>query len=370
VASPPELTSPVPLAARNSAGASAVTEYETARAEVVRKFKREVAMLGESDKAKMKTRAKAKAAAKMKAKAKLTAAPLRRRSGLVWATPTGHVDAFEGAGTIVTAGPGVTGAGKEGCTSTTTDTLTSGNQIFCGGRVTTDLTQTTGTPTGTIPMPFIATDYTKPGLARVQDFLRRIYTKLSTTFGAEIATKCSAHTFASMTKVSVAPLPNGGWDSPSAYGFLGSEMKIDPVSGAPSGPDALPAGTHSIVKVFKFGLGCCYASLAAIKLTVISTGQAGSQFVVGNAVLKPSYTNMAGALTATALADACQVRAGTSTTMKKEMIEAKWREAVAEFRFCLGKEVMGGPVCSPAVAAPPPPTPAPTAPAKGGGRRI
>jgi len=283
-----------------------------------------------------------------------------------WPTALKHRDVFLGSGSILGAAtcPLAYGTADISCTANTA-------------------TATSTASPNALRLPTAGT----PGLARVQDFLRRLQAKLRTAFAAEVTEKCSPHHYDNINRnVVVSAMDNqqeDGWDgvgtTTEGVGDLGmlANLKIGQSSGfisvADGGTGSYDQATGSLVKHLKFNLGCCYASSAAIKITEITPGQSGgSEFVSGFSVVKQGLTTSDGLPSAWVTADRCGIVDGTTTTMKQTQIEQIFAKAVAEFRFCIANEIFTGTACSPAIIAP---TAAPTAapvgkPAAASGKRL
>jgi hypothetical protein len=160
----------------------------------------------------------------------------------------------------------------------------------------------------------------------------------------------------------------GGWDSVTSMSDNGNlnDLKLHVSSAYAAGEQAFTTGqVGTPVKLVKFTLGCCYVSLMAFKITEIIPGTVGATDVI------TGYSTVVGEhgpQFAWVQDDKCGIVAGTTTTMKQTQIEAAVAKAVAEFRICLAKEILGGPTCSPAYDAEvsPPPSPPPSTDGRGG----
>jgi len=151
-----------------------------------------------------------------------------------------------------------------------------------------------------------------------------------------------------------------GWDGYSTLSNLNAMLIHNSSIFSPLYPKTLASvETHgSLIKHLKFYLGCCYNSEAAIKITQISPNfQGGTKFIQGHSTVQRSRNHVH-----RAHGDVCGVSNSARTSegnahvwsnawsgrasMSQSSIEDVFQQVVADFRFCIAREVLDGVSCT------------------------
>jgi len=282
-----------------------------------------------------------------------TAVPNVNTVNLVhWATPSGHRDVFSGSGTIhqLSCAANTTNGNLTTCSPNTAGTYTPTNLPGTVHR----RRRLTGTP-----VILRVHDAQSPGLDRAQDFLRRLKAGLKNAFQTEVSEHCSNNQYSggNVTDIGILPVggtAEGGWDGSDTMDWFLPGLKLSAGSAYGDDENSYNTDTGSMIKIFKFTLGCCYTSMVAIKMTEIIPGTVGAKDVIAGWSVVSTQTSYGGMTLNWVTHDSCGILDGTTTKMKQTQIEDAFAKVVASFRFCVAKEIFNSDdACSPKYNASP-----------------